>query len=263
MEEKKFFNNRFNNMISEDREEIVRLLKEGIANLERGLRILDCNLIIAKRPLDILAVDILGELVIIELEPKGDETVILRALEHFDWVINNMNSVVQKYRKEKIDITLAPRIIIILGNISENFVRKLTYINTTKIELYEYELKKEDGLNRLNLKPYAFSLSNHKKIEISKPRLEDLLDYIRVLPLRQLCLKIIREIRSLNLNALVDTSKGYIEIQNKEESLLRIYPQPDFFWISFSSQGKWQGIKVKDIKSGEEILDKLREGKFR
>lgn len=258
----KLFNNKSKENLSLDKEEIVRLLGEGISNLERGLRVLDRNLIITKRPLDILAVDIVGELVIIELEIKGEEGVILRALEHFDWVINNMNSIIQKYRKEKIDMTLAPRIVIVLGNISDDFVRKLSYINTIKIELYEYELKNEDGIIRLSLKPYAFSLMNQKKIEISKPCFEDLVNYIKVLPLRRACYDIIREIRSVNLEAIVDTHSGFIELQNKGETLLRIYPQPHFFWISFSFKGKWQGIKIDDIKRAEEVIQRLREEKF-
>ncbi|MGE4357787.1 MAG: hypothetical protein AB7E08_04465 [Candidatus Omnitrophota bacterium] len=245
-----------------DKEKIIQLLVEGISNLERGLRVLDRNLILAKKPLDILAVDLLGELVIIELELKEDETVILRALEHFDWLLNNINSVVQKYNKERIDITLAPRIIIIGGHFGENFVRKLSYINTTKIELYEYELKNEDGISRLNLKPYALSISAHKKIEISKPRIEDLINSIKVISLRQLCHRIIRELRSINIESIVDTSRGFIEIQEKGKILLRIYPQTDFFWVSLSARGKWQGIKVDELKKGEEIIRRLREGEF-
>lgn len=267
MEEKKLpFNRLLNNKQSKQNEsqkdEILHLLTQGISNLERGLRILDCNLIITKKPLDILAVDILGELVLIELELKDDELVILRALEHFDWIINNMNSIVQKYYKEKIDITLAPRIIIVIGNINEFFVRKLSYINTTKIELYEYELKNQNGILHLNLKPYALSLLNHKNINISKPHLEDLINYIKSLPLRQLCHRIIREIRSINIDTIVDTTDGFIEIRDKENILLRVYPLPNFFWVSFSPKGKWQGIKVDNLQKGEEVIQRLREVKF-
>ncbi|MCM8779020.1 MAG: endonuclease NucS [Candidatus Omnitrophica bacterium] len=254
----KLFNHK-NNKNSDPplKEEIMHLLIEGISNLERGLRILDRNLIITKNPLDILAVDILGELVIIELETGGDEVVILRALEHFDWILNNLNSIVQKYSREKIDITLAPRIVIIAGNFNEDFVRKLSYVNTTRIELYEYELKNEEGISRLNLKPYALSVLSNKKIELSRPALEDLINFIQPLPLRQLCQKIISEVRKKHIGALVDTSRGFIEVQDKGRILLRIYPQNHFFWISFSPRGKWQGIKIDNMKGEEEILSRL------
>ncbi|MCM8766280.1 MAG: hypothetical protein NC920_05550 [Candidatus Omnitrophica bacterium] len=256
---KKLLNNKNNHPQTDppQREEVVRLLVEGISNLERGLRILDRNLIITKNPLDILAVDLLGELVIIELETAGEETVILRALEHFDWILNNLSSVVQKYNREKIDITLAPRIIIIAKNFDEHFVRKLSYINTTRIELYEYELKNEEGITRFNLKPYALNGLSEKRIELSQPSLEDLLNFIRNLGLRQLCQRIIRVVREKHQGALVNTLRGFIEIQEKDKVILRIYPQRDFFWISFSPQGKWQGIKIDNLKTGEEILAKV------
>ncbi|MCM8783281.1 MAG: hypothetical protein NC818_00675 [Candidatus Omnitrophica bacterium] len=266
-EEKRLFNRWLNNkngfrIDSGNKERISQLLIEGIANLERGLRVLDRNLILTKRPLDILAVDLLGELVIIELEVGDDETVILRALEHFDWILNNINSIVQKYNKDKIDITLAPRIIIVGGNFGEDFIRKLSYVNTTKIELYEYELKNEDGISHLILRPYALSVSVQKNIEISKPRFEDLINSIKILSLRQLCHRIIRELRNINIDATVDTSRGFIEMQEKGKILLRVYPQTDFFWVSFSSHGRWQGIKVDEVKKGEEIIRRLREGEF-
>ncbi|MCX5657879.1 MAG: endonuclease NucS, partial [Candidatus Omnitrophica bacterium] len=90
-----------NNKADHLKNTVIDLLVDGITNLERGLRIIDRELIITKQTLDILAVDILGQLTIIELEPEENEAVILRALEHFDWIMHNINSVVHKYNKEK------------------------------------------------------------------------------------------------------------------------------------------------------------------
>jgi len=237
---------------------IINILVEGIANLERGLRVLDHNLIITKEPLDILAVDLLGELVIIELELEENETVILRALEHFDWIINNVNSIIHKYNKEKIDITLTPRIILISRGFSDDFLRKLTYVNTTKIALYEYELKDEEGITKLRFRPHVFALAQNKTIDINMPRFEDLINLIRIVALRQFCHRIIKETRGLNKDVNMDTSSGYIDIKKNESSLMRIYPHPDFFWLSLNPRGKWQGIKVEDERKFEEISKLVR-----
>jgi len=242
-----------------NKEVVIDLLVEGISNLERGLCVLGRNLIITKQPLDVLAVDLVGELVIIELETEETEMVILRALEHFDWILNNINSITHKYSREKIDITLAPRIIIISKKFGDDFLRKLTYVNTTKIDLYEFDLKNEEGITRLKFIPHAFALAPNKTIEINKLRLEDFINFIRVAPLRQFCHMIIKEAQILNKDVIVDASLGYIDVRKNDTSLIKIYPQPNFFWISFNPRGKWQGIKVETEKQAEEILTRIKE----
>ncbi len=244
------------------KEAIIELLVEGISNLERGLCVLDRNLIITKQPLDVLAVDLVGELVIIEVETEETEAVILRALEHFDWILNNVNSIVHKYNRDKLDVTLAPRIIIVSRSFSEDFLRKLTYVNTTRIDLYEFEMKDEEGITKLRFIPHAFALAENRTIEINKPRIEDLVNFIKVGFLRQFCHRIIKEMRVLNKDVLIDTSSGYIDIRRNENSLARIYPQPNFFWIGFNPRGKWQGIKVEEEAQFDNILGEIKKIKL-
>jgi hypothetical protein len=241
------------------RETVFSILLAGVSDLERGLRVLDSQLIISRFPLDILALDLLGELVIIEFELEEDERIILRALEHFDWILNNINALNHKYNKEKIDITLAPRIILISKCFSENFLRKLAYVNTTKIDIYEYELDREDGLIKLKFRPQVFPLLGSKVIEINKPRLEDLVNYIRPIPLRQSCQRMIKEARNLNKDIVLDTASGYIELKRNGTSLVRIYPQPNFFWVNFNPKGRWEGIKIENVEQSEKILNRVKE----
>ncbi len=248
-----------NNKATLSKNSVIGLLVDGITNLERGLRIIDRGLIITKQTLDILAVDMLGQLTIIEMEYEENEAVILRALEHFDWIMHNINSVAHKYNKENIDITIAPRIMLISTRFSEDFTRKLTYVNTADIELYEYELNSEDGIKKLRFRPRVFSLSEHKTIEINKPRLEDLIDSIKVAQLKQLCRRVIKDCLDSLKDALIDTSTGYIEIRKQNKRLLGIYPQPTFFWVSFSSSGRWDGIKIEEGVKPEYVLGLVRE----
>src|SRR3989442_1356436 len=87
--------------------------------LEEGLRAFD-----AKIPcpscgeIDLLAVDRASQLTIIDFEMTFDDSLLLRGIGHFDWVVRNMPNVRRMYREQVVNFSLPPRLFLLAPQFS-------------------------------------------------------------------------------------------------------------------------------------------------
>ncbi len=127
----------------EERNELEPMLVKNPDIIEEGLKILTHQLMTESGPLDILAVDSEGVLVIIELKNEIDEWQLNQGVRYYDWVRNNLAWLARAY--PQIDPTQNPRLILIAPNFSDELKRLAKYVNID-LELKQYHaLELPDG----------------------------------------------------------------------------------------------------------------------
>ncbi|MBU0759951.1 MAG: PilZ domain-containing protein [Candidatus Omnitrophica bacterium] len=133
----------------EDKEEMLLLVKKGIGTIEQGLRIIDEKINLKEGGmLDLLGLDSSGQLVIIKLTIEENESMLIEALKHYDWILRNVSLLGRIYR-EDIDFKQNPKIILIGPLFSEFFKRQISYIKPLKIEVFDYYCLSIDGQKAL------------------------------------------------------------------------------------------------------------------
>jgi len=101
------------------RDRLAAALMEFDGALEEGLRAFD-----AKIPcpscgeIDLLAVDRASQLTIIDFEMTFDDSLLLRGIGHFDWVVRNMPNVRRMYREQVVNFSLPPRLFLLAPQFS-------------------------------------------------------------------------------------------------------------------------------------------------
>lgn len=244
------------------KEGIVDLLFEGISSLERGLRPLNKNVETPVGKIDILAVDMVGRIVIVEVGKNDIEDLLFKSIDHFDWAFTNMKDLEERYKVYNIDPTLAPRILILAPSYTETFLKRASYLNPTFIDIYEYQVKESLGAKKVYFRPFSFL--NHKKlvVDLRTKSLDDHLNYLEDEDLKTTLKSLIIEIQSLKSDYTIDTSKGYIGFRNKGGKLgLSIYVLKNSFWVNLGKH-RWNAVLVKsnyDIQSLKaQILNAVR-----
>lgn len=103
--------------VTKDRLAIILMESDGA--LEEGLSAID-----AKIPcppcgeIDLLAVDRAGRLTIIDFETTFNDSLLLRGIGHFDWVVRNMPNVQRMYRGQAVNFSLPPRLFLLAPQFS-------------------------------------------------------------------------------------------------------------------------------------------------
>lgn len=245
------------NPLGNSRDMIVDLLFQNLGNLERGMRGLSKDVKTNVGEIDILAADMVGRIVVVEIGNKEAEELLFRAIDHFDWALTHMKELEEKYKLYNIDPTLAPRIVMLSPSYSEKFIKRASYLNPTFIDIYEYQIKESLGTRNVYFRPFSFL--NHRKwvLDLRTKSLEDHLNYLEDLNLREALKSAIVEIQSLRNDLRVDTSKGYISFRKKNtSSILSIYVLKNSFWINFDNR-KWNGYLVKEKDDLSELKNRI------
>jgi len=243
---------------------IIELLANGLGSLERGLQAVRKNVVTPAGNIDILAVDMVGRIVIVEVCDSSNEDILFRAIDHFDWALSEMYNLKEKLDSYNIDPTLAPRILILAPSFTEKFVKRASYLNPNFIDIYEFQIKESMGTKKIYFRPFSFI--NHKRwvLDLKTKSLDDHFNYIENMELRETLRNFIIELQSLRHDLVVDTSCGYIRIKDKSDQfILGIYVLKNCFWVN-SSPRKWQGhlIKNKDdlLHIKTHIFNQIRKG---
>jgi hypothetical protein len=244
--------------------DIIELLAQGLGSLERGLQAVKKSIPTPAGNIDILAVDMVGRIVIVEVCDTRDEDILFQAIDHFDWALSEMHNLKEKLESYNIDPTLAPRILILAPSYTEKFVKRASYLNPNFIDIYEFQIKESMGTKKIYFRPFSFI--NHKRwvLDLKTKSLDDHFNYLENEELKENLKNFIVELQSLRHDLQVDTSSGYIRIRDKSDRfVLGIYVLKNCFWINASSR-KWEGQLVKKkedlLQIKNNIFDQIRKG---
>ncbi|MDD5613481.1 MAG: hypothetical protein PHQ54_00215 [Candidatus Omnitrophica bacterium] len=221
--------------------EIIDLLYEGLDSLERGIQGVGKRIPTPVGMIDMLAVDMIGRFVIVEVGRVDADDLIFKSIDHFDWAFTNMKNLEEKYKSYNIDPTLAPRIVILSPSYSEKFVKRANYLNPTFIDIYEYQINEALGAKKIYFRPFSFI--NHKKwvVYLRTKSVDDHLKYIENSTLRETLKNFLVEFQSVRSDCTVDTSCGYLKFKDKNDGIvLSIYVLKNAFWVNWNIL-KWDG----------------------
>jgi Holliday junction resolvase-like predicted endonuclease len=133
-----------------EKEELEPLLVANPEIIEDGLKIIAHQHPTDSGPLDILAVDSDGTLVVVELKNEAAEDHLDQGLRYYDWCRRNISWIASAYSgKANINMDATPRLMLVAPAFTETVKRIDKYIDA-ELDLIEYHAfeneKKERGL---------------------------------------------------------------------------------------------------------------------
>ncbi|MEM3695914.1 MAG: endonuclease NucS [Candidatus Bathyarchaeia archaeon] len=138
----------------ESRHELEQMITNEINQIEKGLTMICSNVPInEKASLDILCHDSNGQLVILQLDVKEDDIMLLHGIQSVDYVDKFKSFLKATYNKHKIDDKEKPRLILIAPSFSDAVRRAVEGMKGIRIDLYEWEYLKLGDHKGLRLQP--------------------------------------------------------------------------------------------------------------
>jgi len=163
------------------RSEVVRLISRHADLLEKGVSVLDVNLRIPSGiPIDVLAVDSRGTLLIVDVFDGKNSSWIAHVLHHLKWVDSNRDFLSKAYGVEGIDTSLRARAVSVVARLSGPAMDALSYLKDVSLSCYRLRcFTAEDGRfltleSRLSNKPVV--KDPLQPVELTKAEIADFLD---------------------------------------------------------------------------------------
>jgi hypothetical protein len=121
------------------REPLAVLLKKQAGAIEEGLKAIDSNIPCeTSGAIDVLAIDSKNQMVIIDLEEHSNDALLLRGIDHADWIVRNIANVRRMYQAHPINFTLPPRLFLVAPDFSPLFRSVAGHIASLQIECLKY-----------------------------------------------------------------------------------------------------------------------------
>ena len=111
------------------REQVVETIEGSPTALEARLRTIDSGVPGgAGGPIDVLALDDAGRLVVIDVDLSATGSLLVRGLDHAEWITRNLAAVLKMYRDQPIDFSARPRLVLVAHDFSRalrNAIRQI------------------------------------------------------------------------------------------------------------------------------------------
>jgi len=121
------------------REQLLSLLREQPAVLEEGLKLIDVNLPCEMSgDIELLALDSRNRPVVIDLDDKPNDSLLLLGLAHLDWFVRNTPLLRRTYQGQVINFSLGVRLFLVAPGFSPSFRCALNRIQPLEIDCVKY-----------------------------------------------------------------------------------------------------------------------------
>jgi len=121
-----------------EKKDLEPMLVRDLSTLEEGMVLVGQQVPTDTGPLDILAVDSEGALVVMELKSVVDETHLMQGLRYYDWVVSHAAWIATAHKDKGIDPKEACRLLLVAPGFDEITKRIAKYISIP-LELIDYE----------------------------------------------------------------------------------------------------------------------------
>lgn len=247
-----------------EREELEPLLVNDPELIEEGLRVITHQLMTDTGPLDILAVDSDGALVICELKVVPVDEHIDQGLRYFDWCSQNLAWIAQAFKSFKINTELLPRLILISPSFTENVKRIAKYINAD-LQLIEYvALENENKEKSVVCNQIDFGQPPEPAVI---PTMEKKLEYFKDKSVRELFEEVLEELKAKNIE-IKPIAGTWISFWYKNKRFMYMSPKKNFFaaeiltpgntWLRrqrINNRKEWQELYEQNIIAYIEFMD--------
>jgi len=123
-----------------DRVRLVSLLHEQPEALKEGLKVIDADLP-CETPgnVELVALDTTNRLVVIDVEDKPNDSLLLRGMAHLDWVVGNAALLRRIYREQPINYSLQPQLFLVAPDFSPLFRFAIRHMRSLQIQCIKYD----------------------------------------------------------------------------------------------------------------------------
>ena len=140
----------FNSQPLEDRDRLASMVAENSQSLEKGLRVIDPGKGRGKwGPMDLLAVDLSGRPVIIDVAPRARDDLLIEGLSHLSWFHRYRHQMLPLLGEKARDLFVQPRLILVAPDFSACCQDAVAALDGLPVALYRLRLlhsDNEDGL---------------------------------------------------------------------------------------------------------------------
>jgi len=159
----------FTHLPVEDRETLAELVAEHCQALEEGLQVVGRRMGSAKTgPIDLLAVDARGRLVVIDVTPQGGDHLLLEGLAHVRWLRRTHQQMANLASEQKADLTLFPRLILVAREFSAALREAIGGLGAPATDLFRFRWLEAGGQKGLLLELVSTSWA----LDAKKPKPE-------------------------------------------------------------------------------------------
>ncbi len=150
----------------ESREELQQVLTNDLSQVEKDLTMI-CNNVPVNRDtsLDLLCHDENGQLVILQVSVGEDDTMLLQAMQSWDYTDKFKGFLKATYNKHKINDSEKPRLILVAPTFSDAVKRVVESMTGLRVDLYEWEYLKLGDRKGLRLQPVLMGQNPDKTRE--------------------------------------------------------------------------------------------------
>lgn len=245
-----------------EKEELEPIIVANPEILEDGMRIVTHQLTTPTGPLDILAVDEEGALVVIELKNEVDEgeDQLLQAIRYYDWCFENRSWLSHAYKEKSIDPQKDPRLVLVAPDFSESLKRLAKYL-AVEVELYHYQaIELPTGEKTVICNQSLYEERPEVPTIASIPQSVKRIRNESVKNLYNECLGKLEGLKLELQPRARDTISGFY----KGKRILRIYPKNEFFAVRLQrADGSWsERIRIRKNKDWEDFVDKHLKGRI-
>ena len=123
-----------------ERERLVSLFHEQPEALKEGLKVIDADLP-CETPgnVELVALDTTNRLVVIDVEAKPNDSLLLRGMAHLDWVVGNTALLRRIYREQPINFSLQPQLFLVAPDFSPLFQFVIRHMRSLQIQCIKYD----------------------------------------------------------------------------------------------------------------------------
>jgi hypothetical protein len=132
------------------REQVVATIEASPSALEAHLRTIDCGVQGSPGgPIDVLALDEAGRLVVVDVDLSATGSLLVRGLDHAEWISRNLAVVLKMYRDQPIDFSARPRLVLVAHDFSRalrNAIRQIDSPEVTCVRCHGLDVSGWTGL---------------------------------------------------------------------------------------------------------------------
>jgi hypothetical protein len=240
--------------------ELEAMLKDNLHLIEEGLQFIDNQIVAGRGPLDILAVDNGGSLVVMELKVVESDDMLVQALDYYDWTLKHIDSVKRMYSRSNVDYEQSPRLILVAPSFTQTLLWRAVYL-TISPELFTFKCLELEGKRGLLLEEVKLPVV--PEVPPSPKSKQDFIDYVTVATVRDLLKRACDELCDLS-GDVGDveqyTTRVYIGYRIKGKRVFAtLHPRRDSFWIDTNDEdGEWKGHKIQTEDDYRRVLSNVK-----
>ena len=241
-----------------DERELENILNYSPESIEKGLKIIDNQIITSKGRIDLLGVDADKVLTIIELKVSKDDDQFKQAVNYFDWVLENSLWLAKVYKKFDIDEVHKPRIILVAPSFTESVITSAKYFRPfADVTLLKYVCvgaEEEKAVVCIEVR-----IPDLSEIPENPNTIDSEIDYLKVEDVKDTCKKTIALINNLGKNVVSKPTNSYIAFKYKGKNFASLSTRREYFYIGWREEdGNWNYEQIKDFDEIEKIIDNIK-----